>query len=110
MEEDVTPNRHTPMTDAPDLTVLLCAIQERPDDGHRWLALASWLWDNDRNDEAAAVQVFWPTLRDNVIVSGVSLHGTLRQMARHAKALGRRARKFERRLDEPEEDQPPDPR
>jgi hypothetical protein len=98
------------MTDAPDLTVLLNAIRERPDDGHRWLALSVWLWDNDRDDEAAAVQEFWPTLRDNVIVSGVSLHATLRQMARHAKVLGRRARRFERRLDEPEDDEPPDTR
>jgi hypothetical protein len=84
------------MNDAPDLAVLLNAIRERPDDGHRWLALASWLWDNDRDDEAVAVQVFWPTLRDNVLVSGVSLHATLRNVVRHAKVLARAARKVER--------------
>ena len=31
----------------------------------RWLALASRLWDNGRDDEAAAIGTFWPVLRDN---------------------------------------------
>jgi hypothetical protein len=44
----------------------------------RWLALAFWYRDNGRDDEAAVVQVFRPTLRDNLAVSGVSLHATLR--------------------------------
>jgi hypothetical protein len=47
------------------------------------------------DDEAAVVRVFWPTLWDNVLVSGVSLHETLRQMARHQRLVGRRAREFE---------------
>lgn len=80
----------------PDLAVLLTSLRERPDDGHRWLALASWLWDHDRDDEAAAVQVFWPTLRDNMLISGVSLYATLRHVARNAVSLGRRAREVER--------------
>ena len=66
----------------PDLPQLLAAIRDKPDDGPRWLALASWLWDNGRDngrdDEAAAVRVFWPTLRDN-LANGVSLGDTLRQ-------------------------------
>jgi hypothetical protein len=53
------------------------------------------LWDNDRDDEATAVRVIWPTLLDNVLVSGVSVHETLRQVARHATRFGRRAREIE---------------
>ena len=81
--------------DAPDLPALIDATREKPDDGPRWLALASWYWDHGQDDEAAAVQVFWPTLRDNVLVSGASLHETLRQVARHAASLARRVRDIE---------------
>lgn len=98
-EVGVVPRPVAQMSDPdPDLAVVLTALRERPDDGHRWLALASWLWDHDRDDEAVAVQVFWPTLRDNVVVSGASVHATLRQVARHAAQLGHRAREVERRL------------
>jgi hypothetical protein len=76
----------------PDLPAILDAIRERPDDGKRWTALASWLWDNGRDDEAAAVRAFWPALRDTVVEAGVSLDETLRQVASHARTLGRRAR------------------
>jgi hypothetical protein len=79
----------------PDLPQLLDAIRARPDAG--WLALASWLRDNGRDDEAAAVRVYWPTLRDNVTVSGVSVELTVRELARHAARLGRRAREIEGR-------------
>ena len=41
-----------------DLTVLVNAIRERPDDGDWRLAPASWLEDNGRDDEAAAVPVY----------------------------------------------------
>jgi uncharacterized protein (TIGR02996 family) len=78
----------------PDLPALLDAIRERPDDGLRWLALASWLWDNGRDDEAAAVRAFWPALRDTVVEAGVSLDETLRQVAWHSKTLARRAREM----------------
>jgi hypothetical protein len=37
------------------------------------------------------VRVFWPTLRDN-LQNGVSLDETLRQLARNAGLLARRAR------------------
>jgi hypothetical protein len=87
------------MFDSPDVLVILNAIRERPDDGHRWLALASWLWDNDRDDEAAAVQVFWPNLRHNVKRSGVSVHATLRVVARRARLFGQQARAVERQAD-----------
>jgi uncharacterized protein (TIGR02996 family) len=81
----------------PILTALLDAIRDQPNDERRWIALAGWLWDNGRDDEAAVVRVFWPTLRDNVTVSGVSLLETLRQTARHARLLGSRAREIEER-------------
>jgi uncharacterized protein (TIGR02996 family) len=88
------------MFDGPDVVVILNAIRERPDDGHRWLALASWLWDHDRDDEAAAVQVFWPNLRDCVLIEGHSVHATLRYVARYALIFGRRAREVEQRVAE----------
>jgi uncharacterized protein (TIGR02996 family) len=65
----------------PKLVTILTAIRARPDDRDRWLALASWLWDNDRDDEAVAVRVFWPNLRDSVLVEGHSMHATLRYVA-----------------------------
>jgi hypothetical protein len=66
------------------------------------LALAAWLWDNGRNDEAAPVRVYWPTFRDNVTVAGISVVKTLRKLARHAGMLGRRPREIEaRRWDGP---------
>ena len=88
------------MSDGPDVEVILNAIRERPDDGHRWLALASWLWDNDRDDEAVAVQVFWPNLRDRVLIEGHSVHATLRYVARYARVFGHKAREIEGRAEE----------
>jgi hypothetical protein len=79
----------------PDLPAILNTIREQPDDGPRWRALASWYWDNGRDDEAAAVRAFWPALRDTVVEAGASVEETLRQVARHAKMLGRRARRVE---------------
>jgi hypothetical protein len=61
------------------LPSLLDVIREHLNEERHWIALARWLSDNGRDDEAAVVRVFWPTLRDNVLVSGVSLHETLRQ-------------------------------
>ena len=82
----------------PDLPDLLDAIRDRPGDEARWLALSAWLGD----DEAVVVRVFWPTLRDNVTVCGVSLHETLRKAARNAARLARRAGEFEARREQPE--------
>lgn len=84
------------MDSGPDLTEILGAIRERPDDGHWWLALAAWLWARGRDDEAAAVQMFWPNLRGSVLASGVSVRATLRIVARRARLFGQRAREVER--------------
>ena len=46
---------------------------------------------------APAVRAFWPALRDNVTEAGVGLEDTLRQLARNAKRLGRRAREVQER-------------
>jgi uncharacterized protein (TIGR02996 family) len=86
-----------------ELPAILDVLRERPDDEVRWLALAGWLADSGREDEAAAVRVFWPTLRDNV-ASGVSVEMTLRELARCAARLGRRAREIQGLADE----HPPD--
>jgi uncharacterized protein (TIGR02996 family) len=92
------PREFARMFDGPDVVVILNAIRKRPDDGKRWLALASWLWDNGRDDEAATVRALWPTLRDNMAY--VSLEATLYDVARHAKLLAKIARKMDRRADD----------
>ena len=81
----------------PDVAALIDAIRQKPDDGTRWLARASWYWDHGRDDEAAVVRVFWTTLRDNL--ARVSLDMTLADVARHAKLLEQRAREVEERRD-----------
>jgi hypothetical protein len=80
----------------PDLPTVLATIRARADEQAGWLALAAWLWDNGREDEAAAVRVYWPTLRDN-IDAGVSVEHTLRELARHSGKLGRKAREIKGR-------------
>jgi hypothetical protein len=82
----------------PDLAAIVNAIQERPDDSNRWLALPSWLWDNGRDDEAVVVRVLWPTLRDNV--ADTSLKATLAEVRRSRKRLAKWARKIEARVDD----------
>jgi hypothetical protein len=52
-----------------------------------------WLWS--RGHEADFVRAFWPTLGDNITVSGVSLLETLGQSARHSRLVERRAREIE---------------
>src|SRR5689334_2775192 len=47
-------------------SALTSAIVAHPVDETRWLALAVLLWDNGRDDEAAAVRVFWPVLQDSL--------------------------------------------
>jgi len=51
------------MPATPDLAAILNAINENPDDRDHWLALAWWLWDNGRDDEAVVIRVRWATLR-----------------------------------------------
>jgi hypothetical protein len=86
-----------------DLPLLLDAIQEQPDDGPRWLALAAWLGEERPDDEAIAVRVFWPTLRDNVVEFGVLLDKTLAGLTENAAVLGSVARQIEQRRYEPSE-------
>ena len=87
------------MSDAdPKLITILDAIREDPDDADRWLALACWLHDNGKDDEATTVRVLWPTLRNNLECE--SLAETLADVARNAKMLAALARKVERQADE----------
>ena len=79
------------MADLPDI---LAAIEDCPDQGSRWLALSAWLGQRGREDEAAAVRVFWPTLWERV-EGGNCVRQALRTMARNAARLGRKARKIE---------------
>jgi uncharacterized protein (TIGR02996 family) len=80
------------MTDAS----LLVALRVNPDDETHWVALASWLRDNGRDDEADVIRVFWPVIRDS-LTAGRSLESTLALVRQNAKRLGRRAREIERR-------------
>jgi hypothetical protein len=88
----------------PELPAILDAIRETPDDGPRWPALASWLWDNGRDDEAIAARVYWPVLRDEVLEGGVSVEDALADVERHAKILGAAGREVERRASEGPDD------
>ena len=81
----------------PVLHALIESIRADPGDMGRWLALSRWLGENGRQYEAAAVRVFWPSLRDNVLNAGVSLDETLADVARSAKLLGPVAREVEAR-------------
>src|SRR5262245_4504671 len=90
------PDPHAPMPDAdadPKLISILNAIRESPDDEAHWLALTEWLYDNGRDDEAVAVRVPWPTLRENLAC--VSLAATLAGVARTAAVLAEAARAIE---------------
>jgi hypothetical protein len=81
----------------PDLPTLLQSIRADPDDKPQWLALSWWLWAGGREDEAAVVRVFWPTLRDHMTQDGWSLEATVADVAENAKVLGDAAPEIERR-------------
>jgi uncharacterized protein (TIGR02996 family) len=100
--------RSARVSQSTDFAAILNAINENPDDGNRWLAPASWLWDNGRDDEALVVRVLWPTLRDNV--ADTSLKATLVEVKRSAKRLVKWARKIEARADDTPTDESPDAR
>jgi hypothetical protein len=85
-----------------DLPPILAAIREQLHHEPRWLALAGWLADEGRDDEAAAVRVHWRTLAENV-AGGVSVDETVAEVTRHAKLLGEVARRIEERRYEPGE-------
>jgi len=75
---------------------MLAAIRADPNDESCWLALAGWLWDNGRDDEAAAVRTFWPAIRDT-LAAGRCLDSALEDLRRNAKILGDCARGIEMR-------------
>ena len=55
-----------PPPDVPEAGTLaiLEAIRDQPDSEVHWLALAGWLRDNGRDDEASTVRDSWPMFRD----------------------------------------------
>jgi uncharacterized protein (TIGR02996 family) len=79
-----------------DFLALLDDIARHPGDGPRWLALASWLADHGRPDEAAGVRVFWPTLRNYIVEDGMSVDVAFAEVTGHARLLGELARQVER--------------
>jgi hypothetical protein len=78
----------------PDLSDILNAIRADPDDGPQWLALAACYGAHGRADEADAVRVLWPTLRDNAR-RGMSVDAALADVAQHAAIFGQLARQVE---------------
>jgi hypothetical protein len=79
-----------------DPSAVLAPIKANPDDESAWLALAAHYRDSGRHDEAAAVRVFWPTIR-STLSAGRSLESALDLLARNAALLGRRARETDGR-------------
>jgi hypothetical protein len=61
-----------------------------------------WPPGNGRDDEAVAVGLYWPVLRDNLTEAGVTLGDALADLARYAGILGRLARDIEERRLNPE--------
>ena len=66
--------------------------------GTGWEALSTWLEDNGRDDEAAAVRILWRMLRANLACA--SLENRLADVARNASVLGAIARDKQRQADE----------
>jgi hypothetical protein len=79
-----------------DLPTIRDRIHAEPDHEPHWVALAAWLRDNGRVDEAAAVRVFWPALADGIGPRS-PLDRFLALVARHAVRLGTRAREAAKR-------------
>jgi uncharacterized protein (TIGR02996 family) len=79
----------------PGLPDLMDALARNPDDRERWLALAAWYQENGRGDEAAAVRVFWPSIRDNLAFT--PLETALDDLAHNARLLADIAQEIEER-------------
>jgi hypothetical protein len=75
---------------------LLDAIRAETADEIRWLALAALFRDYGRDDEAAAVRVYWRTLSDSLHIRR-SIEAVLADVRRHASLLGACAREIEER-------------
>jgi hypothetical protein len=58
-----------------------------------WVRLTGWLGTNGHNDEAEAIQVFWPVIADSVR-SGRPLIDVMGLVLRHAPAIIRLARRL----------------
>jgi hypothetical protein len=80
-----------PVRTVPDLPAILDTIRHQRDDERHWLALAGWLWDNGRDDEAAVVRVFWPVIRYEIECER-SVEDALDLVRRNAELLGKQAR------------------
>jgi uncharacterized protein (TIGR02996 family) len=78
-----------------DLPAILDRLRAAPDEAAHWLAWADWLRDNGRDDEAAAVRMFHPAIRDSLAM-GMGLAEAMELVARHAVKLARLAGSIER--------------
>jgi hypothetical protein len=81
----------------PDLPAILEGVRQEPDDARRWLALAAWYATSGREDEATALRMFWPVVRENVVVGRMGLETALAGVAENAAVLADVARQIEAR-------------
>jgi uncharacterized protein (TIGR02996 family) len=72
---------------------VLAAIRSDPNDGAAWLVLSEWYAEQGRYDEADAVRVFWPMMRESLETA--TLDAVLGELASAAKLLGGIARHVE---------------
>ena len=77
-----------------ELEAILNRIRANSGCEAHWLDLAGWFCDNGRDDEAAAMRIYWPVLRDS-ISPRVTLDETIAFVVRHAGQIGRTARDVE---------------
>jgi uncharacterized protein (TIGR02996 family) len=81
-----------------EYVAILDSIRAKPNDAAHWLLLAGWLADNGHDDQAAAVRVFFPVMRENLSL-GATLEQTIAIVRLDSVPLGRRARLMEEQAD-----------
>jgi hypothetical protein len=86
---------YRPAASVSDPYTYLVAIQENPDDGSHWLAMPVWYLDAGRTDEAHAIRIVWPVLRD--CLDTVPLEESLKQVETGAVMFGNIAKHIEAR-------------
>jgi uncharacterized protein (TIGR02996 family) len=64
------------------------AIRDHRDNDANWLILADWLRDKGRDNEATAICMFVPAIRDSVM-AGMTVEHALLLVTRHDTKLGR---------------------
>ena len=72
-----------------------CRVRLDPEYDSNWTALSNWLKDKGKDDEAAAVRMFYLAIRDSM-AEGMPLESAMELVSRHAGNLARLAGTIER--------------